>query len=59
MNFGGSSGVWTTRSLCGDTIDVEGWFFDDLEKKRFMSYQYTSTVVRVALRSASSKSGSA
>ena len=37
-NFGGSSGVWTTRSLSGDTADVEGWFFDDLEKKRFMGY---------------------
>lgn len=35
-NFGGSTGVWTTRSLWGDTGDVEGWFFDDFEKKRFM-----------------------
>ena len=30
--------MWTTRSLGGETAVVEGWFLDDLEKKRLMSY---------------------
>ena len=48
-DFGCGEGVWTTTLFCADAAGVEGCrFFDDFEKKRFMSYTDLTDTTRVA-----------